>query len=136
MNDSINSNQACVNTACYYIVKVLVDPGLPPNVGSYRPIRIYAPSGSCINAKAPAAIGNSTIITAPKIVDVLLGALVHACQNGQPPPQMESPVSLISEDSIPGQESFITTSSRMQAARGHAQSGRHGCGSVSYDQHP
>ncbi len=51
---------------------------LPPNVGSYRPIRIHAPSGSCINAKSPAAIGNSTIITAPKVVDVLLGALVHA----------------------------------------------------------
>jgi N-methylhydantoinase B len=78
VNDSINSNMACVNTACYYIVKVLVDPGLPPNVGSYRPIRIYAPSGSCINAKSPAAIANSTIITAPKVVDVLLGALVHA----------------------------------------------------------
>jgi len=78
VNDSINSNQACVNTACYYIVKVLVDPGLPPNVGSYRPIRIHAPSGSCINAKPPAAIGNSTIITAPKVVDVLLGALVQA----------------------------------------------------------
>ncbi|MGQ9646554.1 MAG: hydantoinase B/oxoprolinase family protein [Thermodesulfobacteriota bacterium] len=78
VNDSINSNQACVNTACYYIVKVLVDPGLPPNVGSYRPIRIHAPSGSCINANPPTAIGNSTIITAPKLVDVLLGALVKA----------------------------------------------------------
>lgn len=78
VNDSINSNQACVNSACYYIVKVLIDPGLPPNVGSYRPIRIHAPSGSCINAKPPAAIGNSTIITAPKVVDVLLGALVRA----------------------------------------------------------
>jgi N-methylhydantoinase B len=78
VNDSINSNKACVNTACYYIVKVLVDPGLPPNVGSYRPIRIIAPGGSCINANPPAAIGNSTIITSPKVVDVLLGALVHA----------------------------------------------------------
>lgn len=78
VNDSINSNQACVNSACYYIVKALIDPGLPPNIGSYRPIKIYAPPGSCINAKSPAAIGNSTIITAPKIVDVLLGALVHA----------------------------------------------------------
>jgi N-methylhydantoinase B len=78
VNDSINSNRACVNTACYYIVKVLIDPGLPPNVGSYRPIKIHAPSGSCINATPPAAIGNSTIITAPKVVDVLLGALVHA----------------------------------------------------------
>ncbi|MFB3906171.1 MAG: hydantoinase B/oxoprolinase family protein [Acidobacteriota bacterium] len=78
VGDSINSNLACVKSACYYVVKVLVDPGLPPNIGSYRPIRIIAPEGTVINAKAPAAIGNSTIITAPKVVDVLLGALVQA----------------------------------------------------------
>lgn len=75
VDDSINSNEACVRSACYYIVKVLIDPGLPPNVGSYRPIHVFAPEGSVINAKEPAAIANATIITAPKIVDVLLGAL-------------------------------------------------------------
>ncbi len=78
VEDSINSNEACVRTACYYIVKVLIDPGLPPNVGSYRPIRIVAPKGSVINSAAPASIANATIITAPKMVDVLLGALLTA----------------------------------------------------------
>ncbi len=78
VNESVNSNEACVNTACYYIVKVLVDPGLPPNVGSYRPIHIRAPEGTVVNARAPAAIGNATIINSPKVVDVLLGALVKA----------------------------------------------------------
>lgn len=78
VNDSINSNIACTVSACYYIVKALIDPGLPPNVGSYRPIRIFAPAGTVINAEPPAAIGNATIITAPKVVDVLLGALVQA----------------------------------------------------------
>jgi N-methylhydantoinase B len=78
VEDSVNSNEACVKTACYYIVKVLIDPGLPPNVGSYRPIRIVAPKGTVVNSESPAAIANATIITAPKIVDVLLGALLHA----------------------------------------------------------
>lgn len=77
-DDSINSNISCTKSACYYVVKVLVDPGLPPNIGSYRPIRIQAPSGSVINSKSPAAIANATIITAPKVVDVLLGALYKA----------------------------------------------------------
>jgi N-methylhydantoinase B len=76
--DSINSNIACTISACYYMVKVLVDPGLPPNIGSYRPIHIKAPSGTVVNAQSPAAVGNATIITAPKVVDVLLGALVQA----------------------------------------------------------
>jgi N-methylhydantoinase B len=78
VEDSVNSNEACVKTACYYIVKVLVDPGLPPNIGSYRPIRIIAPKGTVVNSESPAAIANATIITAPKIVDVLLGALLPA----------------------------------------------------------
>ena len=78
VDESINCNEACVNSACYYIVKALIDPGLPPNIGTYRPIYIQVPEGCVINAQAPAAIGNATIITAPKIVDVLLGALVPA----------------------------------------------------------
>lgn len=78
VEDSFNSNRACALSACYYVVKALVDPGMPPNVGAYRPIRVLAPEGSIVNARAPAAIGNATIIVAPKIVDVLLGALVSA----------------------------------------------------------
>ena len=78
VDDSFNSNIACTRSACYYVVKVLVDPGLPPNIGTYRPITVKAPYGSVINCKAPAAIANSTIITAPKVVDVLMGALYKA----------------------------------------------------------
>ena len=75
VDESLNSNIACVRSACYYVVKVLIDPGLPPNVGSYRPIRVTAPEGTVVNAAFPAAIANATIITAPKVVDVLMGAL-------------------------------------------------------------
>lgn len=89
VEESLNSNLACIQSACYYVVKVLIDPGLPPNVGSYRPIRVSAPEGTVVNAKAPAAIANATIITAPKVVDVLFGALkevfpgkVPAASNG------------------------------------------------------
>jgi len=78
VDDSFNSNKACAISACYYVVKALIDPGMPPNVGSYRPIRVLAPEGTVVNARPPAAIGNATIIVAPKIVDVLLGALVQA----------------------------------------------------------
>ena len=76
VDDSLNSNEACTRSACYYVVKALIDPGLPPNLGTYRPIRIHAPKGSIINANQPAAISNATIVTAPKVVDVLLGALL------------------------------------------------------------
>jgi N-methylhydantoinase B len=78
INDSFNSNLSCTISACYYVVKTLVDPGLPPNGGSFRPITIIAPEGTVVNARPPAAISNSTIIIAPKVVDVLLGALLKA----------------------------------------------------------
>ena len=77
VNESINSNRGCTVAACYYIVKVLIDPGLPPNAGSYRPITVHAPEGTIVNAPAPAAVANATIFTSPKVVDVLLGALVE-----------------------------------------------------------
>lgn len=78
VDESFNSNLACVRSACYYIAKVLIDPGLPPNIGSYRPLRVTAPQGTVVNARPPAAVANATIITAPKVVDVLLAALVEA----------------------------------------------------------
>lgn len=78
VDDSINCNIACTNSACYYVVKVLVDPGLPPNVGSYRPIHIHAPEGTIVNSRPPAAVANATIIVAPRVVDTLLGALLPA----------------------------------------------------------
>lgn len=78
VDDSINSNLACTTSACYYVVKAVVDPEVPANAGAYRPIRIHAPEGTVVNARPPAAIGNATIITAQRVVDVLLGALVQA----------------------------------------------------------
>jgi N-methylhydantoinase B len=78
VNDSFNGTRGSAVTACYYIVKALIDPGLPPNVGSYRPLHVIVPDGTVVGARLPAAIGNATIIISPKVVDVLLGALVAA----------------------------------------------------------
>lgn len=78
VEESINSNLACTRSGCYYVVKVLIDPGLPPNVGAYRPIHVQAPEGTVVNAKAPAAVANATIIVAPRVVDTLFGALLQA----------------------------------------------------------
>jgi N-methylhydantoinase B len=42
----------------YYAVKALVDPDLPPNSGTFRPIEVAAPPGSLFNATPPAAVGD------------------------------------------------------------------------------
>ncbi|MFC1798813.1 hydantoinase B/oxoprolinase family protein [Thermodesulfobacteriota bacterium] len=74
VNCRLASTAACV----YYVVKCIADPGVPPNSGSYRPIRVIAPEGSLVNSNYPRSVVHSNIITTQRIVDCLLGALLDA----------------------------------------------------------
>jgi N-methylhydantoinase B len=71
LNARLSAARACV----YYVCKSVVDPDLPACAGAYRPIEVYAPEGSILQATYPAAIGNANILTDQRVVDVLLGAL-------------------------------------------------------------
>ena len=71
LNARLSAARACV----YYVCKAVLDPDLPTNAGAYRPIEVFAPEGSLLQATYPAAIGNANILTDQRVVDVLLGAL-------------------------------------------------------------
>jgi N-methylhydantoinase B len=60
-----------------YAVKAVIAPGVPINAGFRDMITIHAPSGTLVNAEAPAAVGGRTD-TAQRVVDVILGALSEA----------------------------------------------------------
>ena len=64
---------ACV----YHAVKVVTDPGLAPNAGYYRAIRVTAPPGSIMNCVPPAPVGDRGR-TSQVVGDLLLGALAKA----------------------------------------------------------
>ena len=64
---------ACV----YHAVKVVTEPGLAPNAGYYRAIKVTAPEGSIMNCVAPASVGDRGR-TASVVGDLLLGALAKA----------------------------------------------------------
>ena len=64
---------ACV----FHAVKVVTDPGLAPNAGYYRAIKVTAPEGSIMNCVPPAAVGDRGR-TSSVIGDLLLGALSQA----------------------------------------------------------
>jgi len=68
------SAQACV----YYVMKCVIDPGLPPNSGAFRPIRVLTEPGSLLEVGYPAAVCNANIVTSQRIADVLFGALKKA----------------------------------------------------------
>ena len=70
LNARISAARACV----YYVCKAVIDPDLPTSAGAYRPIEVFAPEGTLLQATYPAAIGNANILTDQRVVDVLLGA--------------------------------------------------------------
>lgn len=74
----MNARMSAAKSAVYYTFKAVLDPELPTSSGSYRPIKVVVPEGSLLQARFPAAVGNANILTDPRIVDVLLGALAQA----------------------------------------------------------
>ena len=74
----INSRPPAVAACVYYVMKCIVDPELPPNNGTYRPIQVTIPEGTLLNSIYPASVAHSNINTSQRIVDVLLGALIKA----------------------------------------------------------
>ena len=74
----LNCKKASTAACVYYVIKCIVDPGIPPNSGAYRPIHVIAPEGSILDSQYPHATVHSNIITTQRIVDVLLGAFLDA----------------------------------------------------------
>ena len=70
LNARLSAAKACV----YFASKAVLDPDLPTNAGAYRPIDVFSPEGTILQATYPAAIGNANILTDQRVVDVLLAA--------------------------------------------------------------
>jgi len=74
---SVNVVWTGLFAACYYTLKTLIDPDIPPNAGLYRPVTIVAPQGSILNCEEPAAV-NGRSETCQRVVDLIQGALASA----------------------------------------------------------
>jgi N-methylhydantoinase B len=73
----LNCRWPSVAACVFFVIKALVDPELPPNAGAFRPVHIRVPEGSLLSATYPAAVCNANILTAQRLVDVLLGAFLQ-----------------------------------------------------------
>lgn len=74
----VNANYAVTVAAVMYVFRCLVKEEIPFTAGILRPIRVIAPEGTVVNAKAPAAMAAGNVETSQRITDVLLGALGKA----------------------------------------------------------
>jgi N-methylhydantoinase B len=73
----VNANYAVTVAAAMYVFRCLVEEEIPFTSGILRPIRVIAPSGTVVNANAPAAMAAGNVETSQRITDVLLGALAQ-----------------------------------------------------------
>jgi N-methylhydantoinase B len=74
----INAVLAITTSAVFYVFRCLVAEEVPATAGLLRPISIYAPEGTVVNARPPAAVAGGNVETSQRIVDVLLRALAQA----------------------------------------------------------
>jgi N-methylhydantoinase B len=79
---NLNCPLAVTTSACYFTVRVLADPDVPPCAGAYRPITVEAPEGSILNARPPAAVAGGNVETSSRVADLVLAAFGHALGQG------------------------------------------------------
>jgi N-methylhydantoinase B len=84
---NLNCPLAVTRSACYFAMRVLTDPDIPPCAGAYRPVEVLVPDGSLLDARpgpgedAPAvAAGN--VETSSRVADLVLGAFGRALGQG------------------------------------------------------
>jgi N-methylhydantoinase B len=79
---NLNCPLAVTRSACYFAVRVLTDPDIPPSAGAYRPIEVRAPEGSLLNARSPAAVAGGNVETSSRVADLVLAAFGRALGQG------------------------------------------------------
>lgn len=70
----LNCRPPSAKACFYYVVKALLDPGLPPNSGAFRPLRVVTKPGTLLHVDYPGALCNANIITTQRVVDSLMKA--------------------------------------------------------------
>ena len=81
---SLNATEAITRSACYYLVRCLVEEEIPTNAGCFAPIEVYAPEGTLVNPRFPAAVAAGNVETSQRVTDVLLRALAQAAPDRMP----------------------------------------------------
>ncbi|TML74023.1 MAG: hydantoinase B/oxoprolinase family protein [Actinobacteria bacterium] len=75
---NLNCPLAVARSACYFVVRALVDPDLPASGGAFAPVDVRAPLGCLVNATSPAAVAAGNVETSSRIVDVVMRAFSGA----------------------------------------------------------
>jgi N-methylhydantoinase B/oxoprolinase/acetone carboxylase alpha subunit len=75
---NVNAVAAVTVSSVAFALRTAVDPTIPANGGSLRPVHVIAPAGTIVAAQLPAAVGAGNVEVSQRIADVCLGALAQA----------------------------------------------------------
>jgi len=78
-----NATLASTCSTVFYALMATADVPVPSNAGCYRPVKIIAPPGLCVNAAAPAPVVHR-IAVGHRLATVLFGALHRAVPQRMP----------------------------------------------------
>ena len=81
---SINAVFAIAYSACYYVFRCLLGDDAPATAGLMKAISVFAPEGTIVNARPPAAVAGGNVECSQRLVDVLLRALAQAAPDRVP----------------------------------------------------
>jgi len=70
-----NAVRSVTVSAVAYVLRSVVDHGLPANAGVMRAVEVVAPAGSIVAATFPAAVGAGNVEVSQRVVDVCMKAL-------------------------------------------------------------
>jgi N-methylhydantoinase B len=79
---NLNCPLSVTLSACYFAVRVLADPDVPPCAGAYRPVKVIAPEGCLLNAGPPHAVVAGNVETSSRVADLVLAAFGRALGQG------------------------------------------------------
>jgi N-methylhydantoinase B len=86
---NLNCPLAVTLSACWFAVRVLTDPDIPPSAGAYRPVETIVPKGCLLNAQPPEgsdrpapAVAAGNVETSSRVADLVLGAFGRALGQG------------------------------------------------------
>jgi N-methylhydantoinase B len=79
---NLNCPLAVTRSACLFALRVLTDPDIPASAGAERPLHVYAPEGSLLNARSPAAVVGGNVETSSRVADLVLRAFGRALGQG------------------------------------------------------
>ncbi len=81
---SVNAVRAITLSACFYVLRCLLEEVAPATAGILRPLTLETPAKSIVDAVPPAAVAGGNVETSQRIVDVLLRALAQAIPDRVP----------------------------------------------------